>query len=109
MWFIITIFAKNHTMGTLLDKPQLTPPNEQGYQFGVDEGLTKYAQTEQYNAGNVLPAINYHVLQVWKDGNLASRLIVDSKTNKPVYDTGSYEAIAAHLDMMKLKIKGEKE
>lgn len=92
-------------MTSFIEKPELSPPNEQGFQFGVDKSLTEYAQTEQYNAGNVLPAINYHVLQVWKDDKLVTRLIVDSKTNEPVKDVAGFEACAAHLDMMKLHIK----
>ena len=96
-------------MSTILTKPELSPPNEKGYQFGVDESLTKYAQTEQFNYGNPLPAIKYHVLQVWKDGNLVTRLIVDSETNETVDDIAGFEAVAAKLDLMKLKIKTEKE
>ena len=96
-------------MNTILTKPELSPPNEQGFQFGIDESLTKYAKTEQFNYGNPLPAINYHVLQVWKDDNLVTRLIVDSKTNEPVDDVAGFEAVAAKLDLMKLKIKTEKE
>lgn len=96
-------------MNTILTKPELSPPNEQGYQFGVDESLTKYAKTSQFNAGNELPAIPYHVLQVWKDDKLVTRLIVDTKTNEPVFDENGYEACAAKLDMMKLKAKSEKQ
>ena len=96
-------------MDTFLGKPKLTPPNENGFQFGVDESLTSYAKTEQFNVGNTLPAIDYHVLQVWKDGNFVTRLIVDSKTNTPVKDLPGFEACAAHLDMMKLKAKMDKQ
>lgn len=96
-------------MATLLDKPKLSAPNEKGYQFGIDESLTHYAKTSQYNAGNELPGINYHVLQVWKDDKLVTRLIVDSKTNEPVDDVAGFEAVAAKLDLMKLKIKNEKK
>ena len=90
---------------SFLEKPELSPPNEDGFQFGIDKSLTEYAQTRQFNAGNELPAIPYHVLQVWKDDKLVSRLIVDSKTNEPVADMPGFESIAARLDMMKLATK----
>lgn len=90
---------------SLLNKPKLTPPNEQGFQFGIDDSLTEYAQKSQFNGGNELPAIPYHVLQVWKDDKLVSRLIVDDNTNEPVADMPGFEAIAARLDVMKLATK----
>lgn len=94
---------------SFIDKPELTAPNDKGFQFGVDKSLTEYAQTEQYNAGNVLPAINYHVLQVWKNDNLITRLIVNSETNEPVKDVAGFEACAAYLDMMKLDTKASEK
>lgn len=90
---------------SFLNKPKLTSPNEQGFQFGLDNSLTEYAKSEQLNGGNVLPAIDYHVLQVWKDDNLVTRMIVNSKTNEPVYEAPGFEACAAHLDIMKLSSK----
>ena len=94
---------------SFLDKPELSPPNDKGFQFGIDKSLTEYAQTSQFNAGNELPAIPYHVLQVWKNDKLVSRLIVDSKTNEPVADMPGFESIAARLDIMKLDAKSKEK
>ena len=92
-------------MDDFFKKPKLTPPNEQGFQFGIDEGLTEYARSSQYNDGNELPAINYHVLRVYKDDSLVSMLVVDSKDNRPVKECKGLEACATYLDMLKLAKK----
>ena len=86
-----------------INKSNLTPPNDMGYQFGINDSLTKYAHSEQYNWGNILPPVDINVLEVWKDNKFQTFLFVDSKTNKELCDVQGYEAAAAKLDIFKLQ------
>ena len=87
----------------MMDKPKLSEPNEQGFQFGINSTLTKYAHTEQPQWGNhVLPKVDITVLEVWKDDKLISYLLVDDKTNKPIKEAHGYEAAACALDAFKV-------
>ena len=90
-------------MGTFLDKPKLSEPNEMGFQFGIDEELTNYAHREVVQtATKSLPAVKITVLQVWKDDKLVSRLLVDEKTNKPIEERADFEAAAVAIDKYRL-------
>lgn len=93
----------------MFDKPKLSEPNEMGFQFGINESLTKYAHDEQPNWGNTLPSLDVTVLEVWKDGNRVSYLLVDEKTNEPIREVGGYEACACALDALKVLKKMDKK
>ena len=81
---------------------KLSEPNEAGYQFGINKDLTEYAHKEQNNWGNILPSVDITVLEVWKDGELVSYLLVDEKTNKEIDEASGFEAAAVALDKWKL-------
>ena len=85
----------------MFDKPKLSEPNEKGFQFGINETLTKYAHDEQVNWGNTLPSLDVTILEVWKDGNRVSYLLIDEKTNEPIREANGYEACACALDALK--------
>ena len=88
----------------MFDKPKkLSEPNEMGFQFGINESLTDYAHKEQAQWGHSpLPAVDITVLEVWKDDERQSYLLVDEKTNQPVKEANGYEACAAAIDFFKL-------
>lgn len=89
-------------------KPKLSPPNELGFQFGIDESLTEYAHKElEQWGGNVLPALKVTVLQVWKDDYHVSNLIVDEETNEPIKECFGFEATACMLDALKVLEKSK--
>ena len=73
-----------------MDKPKLSPPNEKGFQFGINENLTKYS----HKLGLKISA-----LEVWKDDKFVSFLLVDEKTNDALKDCQGIEAAACALDM----------
>ena len=84
------------------DKPKLTPPNQQGYQFGKNESLTEYAHKEQPQwGGSSLPSVNITVLEVWKDDKREAYLLVDEKTNAAIDEQHGYEAAAVAIDKFK--------
>lgn len=86
----------------IFKKPKLSPPNELGFQFGIDEGLTEYAHQKQWQTANTfLPPIKITVLQVWKDDTCVSYLLIDEETNNPVKECFGYEAAACALDSFK--------
>lgn len=85
----------------MFNKPKLSEPNEMGFQFGINEPLTKYAHDEQQNWGNPFPPLDVTVLEVWKDGDRVSYLLVDEKTNEPIREAVGYEACACVLDALK--------
>ncbi len=89
----------------LFDKPKLSEPNEMGFQFGINEDLTKWAHDEQNNWGNIMPSVNITVLEVWKDDVRQAYLLVDEKTNEPIQDCNDYEAAAVAIDKYKLLYK----
>ena len=89
----------------LFDKPKLSEPNEQGYQFGINDSLTEYAHKEQNNWGNILPPIDVTVLEVWKNDKRISFLLVDEKTNTEIDEAFGFEAAAVALDKYKLAKK----
>lgn len=85
------------------DKPKLTPPNQQGYQFGKNEALTEYAHKEQLQwGGSSLPSVNITVLEVWKDDKMEAYLLVDEATNATIDEQYGYEAAAVAIDKYKL-------
>lgn len=87
----------------MLDKPKLSEPNEQGFQFGINEALTKYAHDKQPQWGtSVLPSVNITVLEVWKDDRRVAYLLVDEKTNRPIKEASGYEACACAIDAFKV-------
>ena len=86
-------------------KTKLSEPNEMGYQFGINKSLTEWAHNEQNNWGNILPGIKVTVLEVWKDGNLVSFLLVDEETNQAIDEAAGYEAAAVAIDKHKLIVK----
>lgn len=83
------------------DKPKLSEPNEMGFQFGINESLTEYAHKEQLNWGNTLPSVDITVLEVWKDDNHISNLLMDEKTNSPLQECYGFEATACAIDKYK--------
>jgi hypothetical protein len=86
----------------LFNKPKLSEPNEMGFQFGIDESLTEYAHKEQLQwGGSSLPGVKITVLEVWKDGQRVSYLLIDEKTNEPVKEAQGYEAAAVAIDVFK--------
>ena len=86
----------------LFEKPKLSEPNEMGFQFGINESLTKYAHDEQPQwGGSSLPGVGITVMEVWKDDCRISYLLVDEKTNEPVKEAQGYEAAAVVIDMFK--------
>lgn len=89
------------------NKTKLSEPNELGYQFGINKSLTDYAHKEQNNWGNIIPPIDITVLEVWKDGNFVSYLLVDEKTNTELQDCKGFEDAAVALDKYKLVKKTE--
>lgn len=89
-------------MFTFIDKKNLSDPNELGYQFGINSSLTEYAHKEQNNWGNILPAVDITVLEVWKDDKFITFLLIDEKTNTELQDTNGFEAAAVALDKYKL-------
>lgn len=93
----------------MFDKPKLSEPNDMGFQFGINEALTKYAHDEQVNWGNTLPSLDVTVLEVWKDGNRVSYLLIDEKTNEPIREASGYEACACVLDVLKTLKKIDKK
>ena len=87
----------------LFDKPKLSEPNEMGFQFGVDDSLTEYAHKEVVQtATKSLPPVGITVLQVWKDDQLVTRILVDEKTNQPLEEAAGFEAAAVAIDKYKL-------
>ena len=89
----------------LFDKPKLSEPNELGFQFGVNEDLTKWAHDEQNNWGNIMPPVKITVLEVWKDDVRQAYLLMDEETNQPLQDCNDYEAAAVAIDKYKLVSK----
>lgn len=82
----------------MLDKPKLTEPNEQGFQFGINTTLTQYAHTGHDN----LPPIDITVVEVWKDDKRMAYLLIDEKTQQPVKEVDSgYEAAGCAIDALK--------
>lgn len=97
-------------MKTFLDKPNLSPPNEQGYQFGIDESLTDYAHKEVVQDKNSsLPPIKATVVQVWKDDKMVSRILIDEETNNVLEDMPGFEAMAVAIDKYKLIASMERQ
>lgn len=94
----------------MFDKPKkLSEPNEMGFQFGVNESLTEYAHKEQPQwGGEPMPSVGITVLEVWKDDERVSYLLVDEKTNQPMKESNGYEACAAAIDAFKLSKKMNK-
>lgn len=91
------------------EKPKLTPPNQQGYQFGKNESLTEYAHQEQLQwGGNSLPPVGITVLEVWKDDKREAYLLIDEKTNEAIDEQHGYEAAAVAIDKFKLLKVSEK-
>ena len=86
----------------MFDKPKLSEPNEIGYQFGIDTFLTDYAHKEQENSGNLLPAVDIGVLQVWKDDKLIAYLLIDEENNIAIDESIGYEAALVAIDKYKL-------
>ena len=72
-----------------MDKPKLSPPNEKGFQFGINDNLTKYAHKF---------GLKITTLEVWKDDRLVSFLLVDEETNEPMKDCQGLEAAACAID-----------
>ena len=86
----------------LFEKPKLSEPNELGFQFGIDESLTKYAHDEQPQwGGSSLPGVKITVLEVWKDDKKISYLLIDEDTNEPIKEAQGYESAAVAIDMFK--------
>jgi len=86
-----------------LEKPKLSEPNELGYQFGINESLTKYAHDKQMQSANTyLPGVKITVMEVWKDDKLVAYLLVDEKTNQPLKEAQGYEAAAVDIDAYKI-------
>jgi len=87
-------------------KNKLSEPNEQGYQFKVNEALTEYAHKKQYQtADRYLPSLKVTVLEAWKEGKLEAYLLVDEETNKAVDEAFGFEAAACSLDKYKLLVQ----
>lgn len=86
----------------MFEKPNLTEPNEMGYQFGINKSLTEYANKEQLNyGGSTMPSLKgWKVLEVWKDDTRITYLLVDDK-GKEIADSGGFEAMACKIDMYK--------
>ena len=85
-------------------KPKLTEPNEMGFQFGINESLTKYAKSEQPQwGGSALPPLDITVLEVWKDNEFKTFLFVDNKTKKELCDVYGLGAAAAKIDIYKIE------
>lgn len=87
----------------MFEKPTLTEPNELGFQFGLNKSLTEYANKEQLQYGNgVLPALyGWKVLEVWKDNNRITYLLLDNEGKERGENSG-YEAMAYKIDAYKL-------
>ena len=86
-----------------MEKPALNEPNEKGYRFGINKGLTEYAHQKQWQTTNTyLPPVNITVLEAWKDDKLETYLLVDEKTNQAIKEAQGYEAAAVALDAFKL-------
>ena len=73
-----------------MDKPKLSPPNEKGFQFGINDNLTKYAHGYK---------LKITVLEVWKDDKIVSYLLVDEETNEPLKDCRGIEATGVAIDL----------
>ena len=86
----------------MFDTIELTQPNELGFQFGINESLTEWAHQEQNNWGNILPAVDITILEVWKDNERKAYLLIDEKTNEPIDEGFEYEDCAARIDKWKL-------
>ena len=82
--------------------PNLTPPNEKGYQFAVNKYLTDFAQTVQENWDIQMPPVDMSVLEVWKNNNFYAYLIVDSKTNEEIDRAFDFDAVIVKLELYKL-------
>ena len=92
----------------MFDKPKLSEPNEQGFQFGINKELTKYTHESQPQwGGKDLPSVAVTVLEVWKDNKIVSYLLVDEKTNEPFKEVSGYEACTCAIDAFKLSKQGE--
>ena len=81
--------------------------NELGYTFKVQITLTKYVQEEQFNGGNVLPALdkNLVVLEIARHGVFQTFVLYDTKKESIVLDLEGFEQAACKLDAMKLNKK----
>ena len=73
----------------MIDKPKLTPPNEKGFQFGVNDNLTKYA----HKCGVTITAV-----EVWKDGRIVTMLLMNEETNEAMKECNGFEAAAVAID-----------
>lgn len=90
------------------DKPKLSEPNEMGFQFGINKSLTEYAHKEVVqDAHSSLPAVDITVLEVWKNDQRVSYLLVKDGTNEPVDDQQGYEAAAVAIDKFRLLVQAE--
>ena len=73
-----------------MDKPKLSPPNEKGFQFGINDNLTKYEHGFD---------LKITALEVWKDDRIVTMLLVDEETNEPLKDCQDIESAACAIDM----------
>lgn len=87
----------------MFNKPTLSAPNELGFQFGLNKDLTEYANKEQLQCGgSSLPALKgWKVLEVWKNDERITYLLIDDKGNG-MGENGGYEAMACKIDAYKL-------
>ena len=84
----------------LFDKPKLTEPNEKGFQFGINESLTKYAHEKNVVAN--LPGVDITVLEVWKDDRRVALLFQNKKGEVIDEVTSGFESAACKLDAYKM-------
>lgn len=71
----------------------LSEPNELGYQFCIDKGLTNYCSEQR---------LNFHVIQVWRFNELITRILIDSKTGDPIKEEKNIEQIKLIIEMLKI-------
>lgn len=85
---------------SFFDKPRkLTPPNEKGFQFGVCESLTKYAQKSDDSSG--LPGVDLTIIEVWKDDRRVALLFQNKKGEIVAEEGTGLEAAACKIDAFK--------
>lgn len=81
---------------TIFDKPKLTPPNDKGFQFGLCESLTKYAQKDDPVTG--MPGVKLTIVEVWKDDRRVAYLFQNEKGEVVAEETHGLEAAACKID-----------
>lgn len=78
--------------------------NDEGFKWWLCKSLTEWARKSQSRySGEDMPEMNNVTVFMVEEPN-TNRTYVIIHDGKPVYSSQQYEAVATHLDMMKLDV-----